>query len=89
MLDQNESLVKKMLGEEEIFLHADIQGAPATIIKDSKGVQEGDIYDAAVVAACYSKAWKLGLGSVDVFWVYGSQSRSRLPLGNTYLRGPL
>ncbi|EHP69343.1 putative RNA-binding protein, snRNP like protein [Metallosphaera yellowstonensis MK1] len=86
-VDQNESLVKKMLGEEEIFLHADIQGAPATIIKDSKGVQEGDIYDAAVVAACYSKAWKLGLGSVDVFWVYGSQVSKSPPSGEYLPKG--
>ncbi len=85
--DQNESIVRKLLGERDIFLHADIQGAAATVIKDPEGIQEEDIRDAAVIAACYSKAWKVGLGSVDVFWVYGSQVSKSPPAGEYLPKG--
>ncbi|WP_240938909.1 Rqc2 family fibronectin-binding protein [Metallosphaera hakonensis] len=86
-IDQNESLVKKMLEDKDIFLHADIQGAPSTIIKNPEGIQEKDIIDAALIAASYSKAWKIGLGSVDVFWVYGEQVSKSPPAGEYLPKG--
>lgn len=85
--DQNESLVRKLLEDNDIFLHADIQGAAATIIKNPKNITEQDIYDAAVIAASYSKAWKLGLAAVDVFWVYGSQVSKSPPAGEYLPKG--
>ncbi|QKR01028.1 fibronectin-binding domain-containing protein [Metallosphaera tengchongensis] len=86
-VDQNESLVRKLLEPDDIFLHADIQGAPATIIKNPKDIQEIDIIDAAIIAASYSKAWKLGLASVDVFWVYGNQVSKSPPAGEYLPKG--
>ncbi|MEM0179571.1 MAG: NFACT RNA binding domain-containing protein, partial [Fervidicoccaceae archaeon] len=69
-----------------IYLHADIQGAPSTVlITDGKSVAEEDIFDAAVIAAAYSKAWKENLTSIDVFWVKGNQVSLSPPSGE-YLR---
>jgi len=86
--DQNESIVRKLLDEKDIFLHADIQGAAATVLKANSGqVSEDDILDAAYIAACYSKAWKTGLGSVDVFWVYGNQVSKSPPSGEYLAKG--
>ncbi len=85
--DQNESIVRKLLEDKDIFLHADIQGAAATVIKNPEGIQEEDIIDAATIAACYSKAWKAGLGSVDVFWVYGNQVSKSPPPGEYLPKG--
>lgn len=87
-VDQNESLVRKMLTEKDIFLHADIQGAPATIIKtEGKTPSEDDIKDAATIAACYSKAWKTNIGAIDVFWVYGDQVSKSPPSGEYLSKG--
>ncbi|AAK40541.1 Membrane conserved hypothetical protein [Saccharolobus solfataricus P2] len=86
---QNESIVKKYLRDKDIFLHADIIGAPATIIitQDNKTISEEDIYDAAVMAASYSKAWKVGLASVDIFWVLGNQVSKSPPSGEYLNKG--
>lgn len=82
---QNESIVKKRLNDDDIYLHADIHGAPSTIlITNKKIVSEEDLYDAAVIAASYSKAWKIGLQAVDVFWVKGNQV-SKTPPSGEYL----
>ncbi|BBG27322.1 ribosome rescue protein RqcH [Sulfuracidifex tepidarius] len=87
-VDQNESLVKKMLEDNDIFLHADVHGAPATIIKSNGAeVSEDDIYDASIISACYSKAWKEGLGSIDVFWVKGEQVSKSPPVGEYLPKG--
>ncbi|NON62288.1 NFACT RNA binding domain-containing protein [Acidianus sp. RZ1] len=86
-VDQNESLVRKILQDNDIYMHADIQGAATTIIKDPKGITEEDLNDAAKIAASYSKAWKSGLGAVDVFWVYGSQVSKSPPTGEYLPKG--
>ncbi|MEM2661944.1 MAG: NFACT family protein [Metallosphaera sp.] len=86
-IDQNESIVRKMLEDRDIFMHADIQGAPATVIKNPVGIGEQDLMDAAVLAGCYSKAWKVGLASIDVFWVYGEQVSKSPPSGEYLPKG--
>lgn len=85
---QNETIVRKYLSPNDIFLHADIHGAPATVIK-TEGRQPSikSIEEAAVLAACYSKAWKEGFGAVDVFWVKGEQVSKRPPSGEYLAKG--
>lgn len=85
---QNESIVKKFLEDNDIFLHADIQGAPAVILfAKGRQVSEQDIREAAVLAACYSKAWKLGMGAIEVYWVYGKQVSKSPPSGEYIKKG--
>ena len=85
---QNESIVKKFLEDDDIFLHANIQGAPAVILfTKGKQVSGQDIREAAVLAACYSKAWKLGMGAVEVYWVYGKQVSKSPPSGEYIKKG--
>lgn len=87
-VDQNESIVKKLLEPKDIFLHADIQGAPATIIKTQGAeVTEEEVKDAAIIAACYSKAWKSGMGAIDIFWVFGDQVSKSPPSGEYLKKG--
>jgi len=71
---QNERLLRKHLSEYDVVMHADIHGGSVVIVKDwlRSGTEE-DLREAAALAACYSKAWKLGLHSVDVFWVKPDQ----------------
>lgn len=85
---QNETIVRKYLGEKNIFLHADIHGAPATIlIKNGREPSEDDLFDAATIAACYSKAWKEGFAYVDVYWVHGNQVSKTPPSGEYLSKG--
>jgi len=85
---QNESVVKRYLGPRDIFMHADIHGAPAVVLKVGGAEPgEGDLYDAAVIAAAYSRAWKAGLGSVSVYWVWGEQVSKSAPAGEYIARG--
>lgn len=85
---QNEVVVKKYLGESNVFLHADVHGAPATVLlKQSRELGQGDIEDAAVIAACYSRAWKAGFSYVDVYWVRGSQVSKSPPSGEYLAKG--
>ncbi|MFH1471143.1 MAG: NFACT RNA binding domain-containing protein [Candidatus Micrarchaeota archaeon] len=70
---QNEELVWKQLGESDLFFHADIRGAPATILKDGKKAAEKVFTETAQFAGSYSSAWKAGLSSVDVYSVEKSQ----------------
>ncbi len=86
--DQNEAIVRKYLEPSDVFLHADIHGAPATVIK-TRGKLPGEksIREAAVIAACYSKAWKAGFGEVDVYWVRGEQVSKKAPSGEYLSKG--
>ncbi len=81
----NENLVKKHTMPSDIVLHAEITGAPFTVIKTDKEVSDQAIKEAAIFAACYSKAWPMGLGSVDVYWVKPEQVSKDAPSGE-YLR---
>ncbi|MFH0835057.1 MAG: NFACT RNA binding domain-containing protein [Candidatus Micrarchaeota archaeon] len=69
----NELLVARHMEAGDLFMHADITGAPATIIKDGQKAGDGVVKEAAQFSACYSSAWKNGLHSVDVYAALPSQ----------------
>ncbi|MEM0139317.1 MAG: ribosome rescue protein RqcH [Ferroplasma sp.] len=70
----NEKLVKKHMSDNDIYVHADIYGAPSTVIKN-EGIEidEKTINEAAEFAISLSRAWPAGLGSGTAYWVYPSQ----------------
>lgn len=85
---QNELLVRKHLGPKDIFMHADVHGASALVIlARGRTVPESDLREVACLAASYSKAWKAGLSSVDVFWVWGEQVGLSAPPGEYLPKG--
>lgn len=87
-IDQNESIVKKLLEPNDIFMHADIHGAPVVVVKtNGKTPTYKDLEEAAVIAGCYSKAWKQGLGYVEVYWVKGEQVSKSPPSGEYLPKG--
>ncbi|MGC9210483.1 MAG: ribosome rescue protein RqcH [Acidilobus sp.] len=86
--DQNESIVRRFLGDSDLFLHADIHGAPAVVLFTGGQVpQEADIAEAAVITAAYSRAWKEEMGSVSVYWALGSQVSKSPPAGEYLTKG--
>ena len=87
-VEQNESIVKKYLTSDRVFMHADIHGAPAFVVfVEKRRVDEDDLREVAVLAACYSRAWREGIGSVDVYWVWGEQVSKSPPPGEYLVRG--
>jgi len=70
---QNEVLVARHLEASDLFMHAEIHGAPATIIKDGQNAPERSLLEAAQFSASYSSAWKNDLSSVDVYAVKPDQ----------------
>jgi predicted ribosome quality control (RQC) complex YloA/Tae2 family protein len=91
---QNEALVRRYLEDRDLFFHADVVGAAAVVVKsEGKDVPSTTIEEAAQFAACYSKAWREGFASIDVYWVYGEQvsktppSGEYLPKGSFMIRG--
>ena len=91
---QNEKLVRKFLEDSDIFMHADVHGASAFIIKCRGSTPpEKDLREVAVLAASYSKGWLAGVATLDVFWVWGYQVSKApppgqyLPTGSFMIRG--
>ncbi|MEM3030505.1 MAG: NFACT RNA binding domain-containing protein [Candidatus Micrarchaeia archaeon] len=70
---QNDLLYSKHMEETDLFLHADIQGAPAVVVKNGMNAPEKTLEEAAQWAASYSSAWKTGAASVDVYAVRKEQ----------------
>jgi len=83
----NELIIKKYLEEGDLFFHADVVGAPAVVMKRGEEAGEGDILEAAIFSASYSRAWRMGLYRVPVFYVRASQVTLSPPSGEYRPRG--
>jgi predicted ribosome quality control (RQC) complex YloA/Tae2 family protein len=70
---QNDSLFATVMGQDDLFFHADIQGAPATILVGGKEASGQEKREAAQFAASHSSAWKVGAAAVDVYAVQKNQ----------------
>ncbi|MDO9522610.1 MAG: ribosome rescue protein RqcH [Methanocorpusculum sp.] len=78
--DQNEELVKKYMEGKDTFLHADVFGASAVIVKGATERMD----QATQFAASYSRAWSGGGASADVIAANPSQV-SKTPESGEYV----
>lgn len=83
----NEIIVKKHSDEGDLVLHTDMAGSPFFVIKDGEKAGERTIAEASEAVAAYSKAWKLGHASVDVFWVTPGQVSKEAKAGESLSKG--
>jgi predicted ribosome quality control (RQC) complex YloA/Tae2 family protein len=84
----NEVLIKKYTEENDVVFHAEIVGAPFTVIKThSQTPSEQCLHEAAEFAAAYSRGWREGFGTVDVYWVKPSQLSKSGPSGESVAHG--
>jgi predicted ribosome quality control (RQC) complex YloA/Tae2 family protein len=84
----NEIIVKKRLETNDIFVHADVHGAPATVIKSmGKNVPITTINEACQFAVSYSRLWKLGTAAGEAYWVRGDQVTFSPPSGEYLQKG--
>jgi predicted ribosome quality control (RQC) complex YloA/Tae2 family protein len=78
----NEVLVKKHTAPDNPVFHADISGAPFVVVKtEGKVHSEQVLREAGEFAAAFSRAWREGVGSADVYWVKPDQLSKSGPSG--------
>ena len=84
----NEVLVKKHTVDGDVVFHADIVGAPFVVVKtEEKEPKEQCLREAGKFAAAFSRAWREGFGSIDVYWVKPEQLSKGGPSGESVGHG--
>ncbi|MBN2421774.1 DUF814 domain-containing protein [Candidatus Woesearchaeota archaeon] len=84
----NEIIIKKHTDKNDLVFHTNIAGSPFAVIKsDNKKIDEDTIKEAAQFVACYSRAWKLGMSSLEVFYVKPEQVTKEAPSGEYIQKG--
>jgi len=84
----NEVLVKKHAEPNDVIFHADVVGAPFVVVKtEGKMPSEQCLREAGEFAAAFSRGWREGFASVDVYWVKPDQLSKGAPSGEFVPRG--
>jgi len=81
---KNEILIKKFCEKDDLVLHSVIKGSPYALIKSyGKEIPKNTLEEAALMVACYSRAWVLGFNYCDIFYVKPEQlvKESWMPVG--------
>jgi len=84
----NDILIKKFTEKNDIVFHTDMVGSPFFVIKsDNKPIGEQTIQETADATVTYSRAWKLGITSTEVFYVSPEQVSKKAPTGEYIKKG--
>jgi predicted ribosome quality control (RQC) complex YloA/Tae2 family protein len=86
----NDRIVKRYLGKNDLYFHADIHGAPSVVLKHRDGSadpSEASHRETAQWGLAFSKAWRAGLASGDAFWVTAEQVSKSGGSGEFVARG--
>jgi len=84
----NEIIIKKYAEENDLVFHTDIAGSPFFIIKtENKKPTEKTINETAIATAGFSRAWKMGIASADVFYVKPEQVTKKAKAGEYLQKG--
>ncbi|MFW6386269.1 MAG: ribosome rescue protein RqcH [Candidatus Hadarchaeota archaeon] len=84
----NREVVKTHMDERDKYVHADMQGAPHVVIKgEGEEVPQSTIREAAEFAVMHSRAWREGLGNMDVYIANPDQVSENAPSGEYLPKG--
>ncbi len=83
----NEIVIKKHTEKEDLVFHTDMAGSPFFVIKNGQEASEITIEETAQAVAVYSKAWKLGHTTADVFYVKPEQVSKEAQSGEYMSKG--
>ena len=85
----NEMVIKKHADSNDLIFHTELPGSPFFIVKSNspKIIGEKTIEEAAIATASYSKAWKAGLQSADVYYVKPEQVSKEARAGEYLTKG--
>ncbi|MDR0198598.1 MAG: NFACT family protein [Methanomassiliicoccaceae archaeon] len=83
----NDQLIKKHMKEQDVYVHADVHGAPSVVIKNGSAAKAEDLREACVFALTQSKAWTSSMPEGSAFWVYPDQVSKTPQAGEFVPRG--
>ena len=85
----NEILIKKHMDKNDLVFHTDMAGSPFFVIKnpDKREIPQTTINEVAQATASFSKAWKLGMSYLDVFYVNPNQVTKEAKSGEYLPKG--
>ncbi len=86
----NEEIVKRRMKKNDLFFHAELHGAPYTVLVLNSSENEAtnhDINTAALLAAAFSSGWKAGYGAIDVYYVPAENVSFTAPSGEYIPKG--
>jgi predicted ribosome quality control (RQC) complex YloA/Tae2 family protein len=85
----NEIVIKKHVDKNDLVFHAELPGSPFVVIKSSEGqsISELTIKEAAEFCGSFSKSWKAGRGTADVFHVNPDQVSKEAKSGEYIAKG--
>ncbi|KAI9152530.1 hypothetical protein H9P43_009322 [Blastocladiella emersonii ATCC 22665] len=93
-MHQNEILVKRYLRPGDVYVHADLHGAPSIIIKNMRAGPDGSfpeippstLAQAGNMALCLSRAWDSKIVT-SAWWVWWNQVSKSAPSGEYLTTG--
>jgi len=83
----NDHVVKKHMKEKDVYVHADVHGAPSVVVKNGAAAKEEDLREACIFALTQSKAWASSMPEGSAFWVYPDQVSKTPQAGEFIPRG--
>jgi len=84
----NEIVIKKHTEKHDIVFHTDMAGSPFFVVKTKgKKVGKATLEEAAQATASYSRAWRLGVAVLDVFYVKPEQVSKKTKSGEYMPKG--
>ena len=83
----NEIVIKKHTDKDDLVFHTDMAGSPFFVIKNGQEATEITIEETAQAVGVYSKAWKLGHTTADVFYVKPEQVSKEAQSGEYMSKG--
>ena len=83
----NEIIIKKHTDKEDLVFHTDAPGSPFFVIKNGQAAGEKTIEETAQAVAVYSKEWKSGYTSAEVFYIKPEQVSKEAESGEYMSKG--
>lgn len=86
----NEIIIKKHTDRTDLVFHTELAGSPFFVVKSNShngNIGAATIEESAIATASYSRAWKAGLQSVDVYYVKPEQVSKEAKAGEYLTKG--
>lgn len=84
----NEMVLKKHTDSGDVVFHTDMAGSPFTVVKMDKGeLAKEEIQEVATYCASQSRAWSLGYGSAETYYVKPDQISKEARAGEFLTKG--
>ncbi|AOV94625.1 hypothetical protein AQV86_01720 [Nanohaloarchaea archaeon SG9] len=83
----NDMLVNKHMEKNDLYFHADFDGAPSVVVKEGQECGEATREEAAKAAVTFAKTWKAGIGADDVYYVDPEQVTEEAESGEYLQKG--